>query len=242
MKKIQAIHHNEDHSLKENEQSSKIEIASFFDENGDQTAINELLENKTTKTYLKKAVIFLEGTMPNELYFINKGKVKITKANDSGKEYMMTIRKSGDFFGYLALMKNEKYPISAYALEPTSISIIPKADFFSLLHTNRIVANRFIKMLTENIVEKEEQLLSLAYNSVRKRVAEALVRLHKKYKIEGKLHTEIVILREDLANMVGTAKETVIRTLSDFKEEKLVKIKGSRITILNLHGLEHIIA
>jgi CRP-like cAMP-binding protein/CheY-like chemotaxis protein len=213
----------------------------FIDEARGHQEMLKLSEDRIEKNYRKKDPIFMEGDYPNQLYYITKGKVKIAKTNEDGKEYVITIRKTGDFIGYLALMKNERYQISAYALEDTSVSVIPKKDFFTLLHGNRDVANKFIKLLSENILEKEEQLLSLAYNSVRKRVAEALVRLHNEYKIEGRMHTEIIILREDLANMVGTAKETVIRTLADFKDEKLVKIKGSRITILNLYGLENII-
>jgi len=213
----------------------------FIDEARGQKEMIKLSEDRIEKNYRKKDAIFMEGDFPNQLYYILKGKVKMTKANDDGKEYVITIRKIGDFIGYLALMHNERYQISAYALEDTTVSVIPKKDFFTLLHGNRDVSNKFIKMLSDNIFEKEEQLLSLAYNSVRKRVAEALARLHGEYKIEGKANTEIIILREDLANMVGTAKETVIRTLADFKQEKLVKIKGSRITILNLYGLENII-
>lgn len=201
----------------------------------------KLSDDRPLKNFRKKEAIFTEGEYPNSLFLVKKGKVKIVKTNDNGKEYVIAIRKEGDFIGYLALLQNERYPISAYALENTEISTVPKTDFFELLHNNRDVANKFIKLLADNIFEKEEQLLSLAYNSVRKRVAEALVKLHGEYKVEGRVNTEIIILREDLANMVGTAKETVIRTLADFKEEKLVKIKGSRITILNLYGLENII-
>jgi CRP-like cAMP-binding protein len=201
----------------------------------------KLSDDRPLKNYRKKEAIFTEGEYPNSLFLVKKGKVKIVKTNDNGKEYVIAVRKEGDFIGYLALLQNERYPISAYALESTEISTVAKTDFFELLHNNRDVANKFIKLLADNIFEKEEQLLSLAYNSVRKRVAETLVKLHGEYKVEGRINTEIVILREDLANMVGTAKETVIRTLADFKEEKLVKIKGSRITILNLYGLANII-
>ncbi|MGB0863973.1 MAG: response regulator [Saprospiraceae bacterium] len=201
----------------------------------------KLSDDRPLKSYRKKEAIFTEGEYPNGLFLIKKGKVKIIKTNEHGKEYVIAVRKKGDFIGYLALLQNERYPISAYALENTEISTVSKTDFFELLHNNRDIANKFIKLLADNIFEKEEQLLSLAYNSVRKRVAETLAKLHGEYKVEGRANTEIVILREDLANMVGTAKETVIRTLADFKEEKLVKIKGSRITILNLYGLENII-
>ena len=95
---------------------------------------------------------------------------------------------------------------------------------------------KFIKILSDNIIEKEEQLVNLAYSSVRKRVANALLTLYKRYS-KDEVKFNISISREDLANIVGTATESLIRTLSDFKSEKLIDIKGSNITILNLNGL-----
>ena len=106
------------------------------------------------------------------------------------------------------------------------------------MHNNRDVANRFIKLLASNVLEKEERLLELAYNSVRKRVADALLRLQTRYKEEDKKFFTMAIPRDDLASMVGTAKETVIRTLSDFKAEGLIEVQGSKITIKKSDELE----
>ena len=100
------------------------------------------------------------------------------------------------------------------------------------------VMKTFVKMLSDNIVEKENQLVNLAYSSVRKRVAEALVLLQNRYDNEKGKNFSISISREDLANIVGTATESLIRTLSDFKEEKLLEVKGSNITIINLEKLK----
>ena len=100
------------------------------------------------------------------------------------------------------------------------------------------VMKTFVKMLSDNIVEKENQLVNLAYSSVRKRVAEALVLLQSRYDNEKGKNFSISISREDLANIVGTATESLIRTLSDFKEEKLLEVKGSNITIINLEKLK----
>ena len=131
----------------------------------------------------------------------------------------------------------EKYTNSATALEDSEVYMIPKEDFFALLYKNAEVSRKFIKMLSDNLVEKEEQLLKLAYNSVRKRVAEALLTLESRYKKEGEKNFSINITREDIANLAGTATETTIRTLSDFKEEKLIEIKGGTITIVDLEKL-----
>jgi len=102
------------------------------------------------------------------------------------------------------------------------------------------VSKKFIHMLSDNLAEKEEQLLHLAYNSVRKRVAEALVSLHNRYKKDHEPQFSMNISREDIANLAGTATETTIRTLSDFKDEKLIDIKGSTISIVSFDKLSHL--
>ena len=116
--------------------------------------------------------------------------------------------------------------------------LIPKDDFFALIYNNMEVMKAFVKLLSDNILEKEKQLVNLAYSSVRKRVAEALAHLHERYSKSGEKNFSMSISREDLANIVGTATESLIRTLSDFKEEKLVEIRGSNITILNLEKIK----
>jgi CRP-like cAMP-binding protein/CheY-like chemotaxis protein len=195
-------------------------------------ALMNLAKDREQRTYRKKDYIFKEGDYPKQVFFLNKGKVKTYKTNDDGKELIMSLYKEGDFLGFLPMLQSTTYPETALALEECIISIIPQKDFFDLLHNNPSVASSFLQSLAQELSEKEEQLIELAYNSVRKRVADALVRLLNRYKEEGQDIFTIAILRDDLASMVGTAKETVIRTLSDFKEEGLVDIKGSKITIL----------
>ncbi len=145
----------------------------------------------------------------------------------------MDLYKAGDFFGYVDLLQGDAYQDSAVALEESEVAVIPKEDFFHLLQADREVSSRFIKMLSNEVKEREDRLLQLAYNSVRKRVAEALVMLAQRYQADEDGLFSMAITREDLASIVGTATETVIRTLSDFKQEKLVEMKGSLITILN---------
>ena len=145
--------------------------------------------------------------------------------------------KEGDFFGYTALLDEGKYDDSATALEDAEVCMIPKEDFQTLIYKNAEVSRKFIKMISDNLKEKEEQLVKLAYNSVRKRVAEALATLYTRYKKENEAKFSMNIAREDLANLAGTATETTIRTLSDFKEEGLVEVQGSSISILNFEKL-----
>ena len=164
--------------------------------------------------------------------------MKTFKTNGEGKEFLIKVLNEGEFFGYVDLIKGTNYAESAAAMEPTELSIIPKDDFLALMHANKDVASKMIKMLADNVIEQEEQLLNLAYNSIRKRVAEALLKLHRKYEQDNESH--ISILRDDLASMVGTAKESVIRTLTDFKHEHLIDIDSGVITILDLQRLEQL--
>jgi CRP-like cAMP-binding protein len=202
-------------------------------------AMRKLTGDRKCKSYKKKEVIFSEGNHPGGVYFINKGKVKTFKTNEDGKEYITGLYKEGDFIGYLAVLEDDNFTESAAALEESEVCLIQRQDFISLLYSNREVANKFIKLLTDNLVEKEDRLLSLAYNSVRKRVAEALLMLRDRYKIENRDDFSIHISREDLSNIVGTATESLIRTLSDFKEEGMIELKAGQVKILDARKLEH---
>jgi CRP-like cAMP-binding protein/CheY-like chemotaxis protein len=212
-------------------------INDFINEAKGIESLKKLSEERDIRNYKKKDDIYKEGAFPKGIYFVSKGKVKTYQTNESGKELITELHKEGDFFGYLSLLHDEKYTSSAAALEDSEIYMIPKEDFFSLIYKNSEVSKRFIEILSNNLREKEKELVKLAYNSVRKRVAEALVKLSDKYKKEGDQKFSMNVSREDLSNMVGTATETVIRTLSDFKEEKYIEISGGTITILNYDKL-----
>ena len=196
-------------------------------------SMEELASDRNINFYKKKQAIYTEGNHPNRLYYIKKGKVKTIKINDAGKELTVGLFAEGDFFGYNALLEETVYKETAEAIEEVEIAIIPREDFENLLHTNREVMQKFIKLLAKNVTEKENQLLGLAYNSLRKRVADALLSLQKKYQKDNLEEFSIHISREDLANIAGTATESLIRTLSDFKSEHLIEIKNGNITIIN---------
>lgn len=212
-------------------------IDHFLQEAKGIESLKKLSENRDIQNYRKKTEIYREGSFPKGIYFIHKGKVKIYQSNDNGKELITELHAEGDFFGFLPLLKEEVYTNSAMALEDSEIYMIPKADFFDLVYKNAEVSRKFIEILSDNLIEKEKQLLRIAYSSVRKRVAEALVDLSDKYKKAGETAFSMNVSREDLANLVGTATETVIRTLSDFKEEKLIEASGGKITILDYNQL-----
>jgi len=208
-------------------------LSSFIDEAKGFKELEELSNDRTIKKVNAKEALFEEGNLPRNLYFVKSGKIKTIKTNEYGKELIVTIYKAGDFIGYASLISGEKYGFGAVAMETSEVSLIPKDDFLKLLFANRDVSSRLIKILANNIAEKEEQLLNLAYSSVRKRVANALVALHQNQSD----NKGIGILRDDLARIVGTAKESVIRMLTEFKEDGLIEIKNGVIKVKQLEKL-----
>lgn len=199
--------------------------------------LHDLSIDRKKRDYKKKTEVYRKGDLPNYLFFVLEGKIKEFKSNEDGKELITGIYSTGDFFGYEALLENSEYRESASAIEHAELALIPKKDFFALLYSNRDVANKFIEMLSNKVTEKEDRLLNLAYNSVRQRTAEALLTLYEKYEKKP----EIAVSRDDLAHMVGTATESVIRVLSDFKDEEVIQIQTGKIRVIHPDKLEQII-
>jgi len=133
------------------------------------------------------------------------------------------------------------YDDNAEALEDAELMIIPKADFMALVNQDLQVARKFITLLSRNLHEKEEKLVNLAYNSLRKRVANGLLNVYEKFKKAEGDKPKLEMSREDLAQVVGTATESLIRTLSDFKNEKLIEIKEGKILVLDEAKLKNLL-
>lgn len=204
-------------------------------------SLKALAEGRNIDKYKKKQVIYTEGNHPSKLFFVQKGKVKTCKTNDLGKELVTEIYGDGDFLGYTALLEGSVYKDTAVAMEETEIAVIPLKDFEELLHNNYEVALQFIRLLAKNIASREQQLLGLAYNSLRKKVAEAIINLHRKYNPKNEPPFIVKISRENLANIAGTATESLIRTLSDFRDEQLIDIKEGSVIILDEKKLANLL-
>lgn len=204
-----------------------------------QKALNlsDLCKDKKVKVFKKKAELFTEGDSPANIFFVKSGNVKTFKSHPDGKELITNLYKAGDFFGFEPLLENKAYQDTAVALEDTEAILIPKSDFLILLNSQADVSASFISLLCRKVSEKESQLVNLAYNSVRQRTAEALLKVSELS--EGK--ERISISREDLAKIVGTASESVIRVLSDFKDESLIEIESGKIKVLNRAKLEKVV-
>jgi CRP-like cAMP-binding protein/AmiR/NasT family two-component response regulator len=207
--------------------------------NGDQFSPHDLSKNRRIKVVRKKELIFMEGQMPGNLYHIQSGRVKCFKTNSYGKELITGICGEGEFIGYLPLLKDMEYIENAEALEEVRLLVIPKLDFLSLLESNREISQKFIQLLTNDLVELEERLMELAYQPVRQRVAMSLLKLGGHFG-QSQVPGIIQITRKDISSFIATAPETLNRILSDFKEEGLIENGHQGLTITNSKGLERV--
>jgi CRP-like cAMP-binding protein len=204
---------------------------------GGEEALKQFVEGRHVDKYKKKERIFSEGNHPIRLYYVQKGRVKVYMTNEDGKELIIKIVNEGEFFGYIGLLEDSVYKENAEALEDAEIAAIPKSEFDQLMHSNPEVSGKFIKLLASDISETEAHLVHVAYNSLRRKVADALLTVNKKYKTASDKYS-INLSRENLAAIAGTATESLIRTLTDFKSEKLIDIRDGRIAILSLDKLK----
>lgn len=201
--------------------------------------LNEVLsgfrENRKLNKYKKKQIIYAEGNRPSRLYYLQKGKVKTYKSNDDGKQLIVDLYKEGEFVGYSSLIEGTAYRETAEAMEDCQLAIIPRDEFEELMNSNLCAARWFSALVAAKLGEKDSQLLGFAYNSLRKKVADALLSFHKKY------HGIINISRHSLATLAGTATESLIRTLAEFKNERLIDIREHQVVILDEKKLANLL-
>jgi CRP-like cAMP-binding protein len=189
-----------------------------------------------TRTYKKNDVIYTDNSAAHAIYYVVHGKVKTYRTHELGKDFITGLYADGQFVGYSAALSNTPHTDVARALDESEIIEVPRSEFLTVVLHSAVMSQRFLQVLADELNSKDESLVRLAYNSVRKRVADALVALEQHYHDSAESF-RMAISRENLANLAGTATETTIRTLHDFKEEKLIEIHGSTIQILNLEKL-----
>lgn len=199
--------------------------------------LSDFKEDRNIQRMKKKQLVYTEGNRPLRMYYINKGKVKTYVTHDDGKELVTRIYSEGEFLGYNAIIEETNHKETAETLEDTELAAIPSDDFKELLNSSREVLMTFVQLLANNVTERTQHLLDLAYSSLRKKLANALLNIASKYDDSHKFK----VSREDLANFTGSAKESVIRTLSDFKDEKLIDIKDGEIIILDMKKLQQMV-
>lgn len=191
-------------------------------------------------TFLKKGdILFSEGDMPTGLYCLHEGKAKIYKTGDEGKHHIVRFAKAGDVMGYRALLSGAPYTATAAALEESVVCRIPKETLLDSLKVDAGLSMSFIAMLSGELGKAEEQIVKLAQKPVRERLAETLLVLKEVYGTENGEDSplNVTLSREELASVVGTAIETLVRTLTDLKKENLIATEKKKIRILDVQGL-----
>ena len=194
--------------------------------------VEHLNEVKTCAFYKKKQAIFLNGSYPRGVYCINSGKVKVFSVGSEGKEQIVHIAKEGEIIGFKAMLSGNTYNVSAETLEDSNICFISKEEFLNMIEENQILRNRILSELSSELNERTLLITSMAQKSVRERLAFSLILLQKVY---GEY--PINLSREDLANFVGTATETLIRLLKDFEKEGLIETQVRKISIKDSNAI-----
>lgn len=192
-------------------------------------------------SYRRGDILLREGQVVWGLYYIESGKIKLYKMGSDGKEQIIKIAHQGEFLGYTSVLHSTKSNLSAAVLEDAVLTFIPKQDFLELFSHHSSIAQHFTQRLCQDVIEAEQRITTMAYRPVRGRLAEALLSLEKIYEQEDETKESFISLsRQDLASLLGTAKETVIRLLSEFRQELLISTDGHRISVLNSQGLMRI--
>lgn len=200
---------------------------------------SEILKTKYhTKNVLKRNILFMEGDKSFYLYYIVKGKVKIFKRNEFGKEYITNIYKEGDFFGHTAFLDNGMQNNTAVALEDSEIVSFSKNDFLEMIANNKVICLKIMQHLSFLLNESEEKLLKIAYNSARKKVADAMIFAAKRYCKDSFENSLFSVSRDDLSALSGISPESVSRNLTEFKNEGLIGVENGQLIIFSLQKLE----
>ncbi|MBF0104170.1 MAG: Crp/Fnr family transcriptional regulator [Deltaproteobacteria bacterium] len=210
--------------------------------NLDDSALAKISSQKTCNTYKKGQIVFHEGNRPLGLYCLRSGKVKIFKTGIDRREQIVRLATPGDIIGYRSFLGEDSYTATAASLDDSLICFIDKDDFYGVLKEDSRLSLNIIKLLTTQLRTAEELLRDMAQKSVRERLAEVLLLLRNKFGTDkadsGVLNAKLS--REELASFVGTATETLIRLLSDFKAEQVIETRGKHIKILDPKALMRI--
>lgn len=224
--------------IKTNFQNNIADINDFFNKTKQLPDFQKLSDKRLSRVYRKKEFVFYEGQPPNHLYLISRGEVKTYKSNNNGKEFITGLHGPGQFMGFVSLLENKPHNDSAIAVKEAEIYMIPREDFLTMIYINKEIARKFIGMLASNLYEAENTMFELAYQSVRQRVANILIKLDAAVTRPQNAHNAIFVPRKDLSKMVGTSTESLNRTLADFKDEGIIEMHEKGIKIVQRSKLE----
>jgi len=202
--------------------------------------LDDINYDKTCSIYKRGTVVFQENHRINGFYCVESGILKMYKTGIDGKEQIIRFAKAGDIIGYRSVLSSELACTTARVIEDATVCYIPGEHLFTLLSTNSSFAMKLMQLTCMELGEANNYITDIAQKTVRERLAEILLLLKDKFDLDENQVLQISLTREELANIVGTATESVIRLLSEFKHDKLIELQGRKIKILNLTGLQKI--
>jgi len=195
---------------------------------------------KTTKTIKRGEIIFSEGEKINGVYCVKDGICKLSKLSENGKDQIVKLNYKGDIMGQRSIVGEETSNLTAIALNDMEVCFIPKAEILSDLENNPSFSFDLLKQMAQDLKDSDNTIVNMAQKSVRKRLADALIYIYSNFGVDKEFYLKVVLSREDYANIVGTATESAIRILSQFKSEKLISTSGKQIKIENLEALKRV--
>lgn len=217
--------------LKKRYESNSDGVHDFLNEAKKVVTLEDIKGKSHVFQYASREYIYKEGEHVHFIYYIEKGSVKAYKQSDEGKEYITSVYTEGQFFGFQPIFEERNYDEITETLEATTLTKISKSDFLTLVYQNREVAKKFMELISRTLSSKEEDLMLMAYSSVRKRVSKKIQELLND-------NDELTILRTDLAKLTGTTKESLTRVLTEFKNSKIIEANGKTIKVLDLEKLK----
>lgn len=203
----------------------------------DTEQLSVIQSNKSCDYYKKGDVIFKEGSISRGLFCVNKGKVRLGRMGASGKEQIVRFATDGDIIGYNSILNGKPLSATATCLEDSSVCFIPARYFFNLLKTDSDFSLKVLELTAQNWDNASRLITHMAQKTSLERLAEMLLWLKDTFGLDEENCIDVKLSREELANLVGTATEVVIRLLRDLKNKKLIELQGKKIQLIDIHGL-----
>jgi CRP-like cAMP-binding protein len=195
---------------------------------------------KDFRHYKRGDILYQEGNRISGFFCINSGIIKVFKTGVDGKEQIIRFARRGEIIAYRSVLSNEPACTSAKVVEDCQVCFIPAELLIQFVKTNPSFAFEIVKLTCHELAEANSYITDIAQKTVRERVAEVLLNLVKDFGLDDQKYLRISLTREELANIVGTATESVIRLLSEFKSDGLIELNGRKIKVLDLNGLDKI--
>jgi CRP-like cAMP-binding protein len=206
----------------------------------EEEELQEIMLNKITETYKRGSIVYQEGNRMKGFCCVQSGIIKIYQTGFDGKEQIIRFAKPGDIIGYRSVVSNEPACTSTEVIEEAVLCHIPTEILLNLVKTNGNFAVELMKLTCKELGEANSYITDIAQKTVKERLAEILIHLDDEFGADSQGVLKISLTREELSNIVGTATESIIRLLSDFKSQDYIEINGRKIKILDKPGLKYI--